>query len=77
MELTAPAWLVEERLAVCAKCELVQTCKQKLQVRSSNVDCPLNKIEDAALAVTQRAFPANASRISGCCDPVGLGWGDS
>jgi len=76
MELV-PAWLVEERLQVCAKCELVARCGGKLLVKSNKVPCPLNRFEVGSVVVTERAFPAHINRISGCCDPIGIGWGDS
>lgn len=76
MELI-PAWLVEERLQVCAKCELVARCDGKLFVKSNKVPCPLNRFKVGRIVVAERAFPSNANRVSGCCDPIGLGWGDS
>jgi hypothetical protein len=76
MELV-PAWLVEERLQVCVKCDMVAQCDGKLRVKFNKVPCPLNKFDLGETVVTQRAFPPNAARVSGCCDPVGLGWGDS
>lgn len=40
-----------------------------------STSCPQNKFDTAQNEIAEKAWPKDAPRISGCCDPIGSGWG--
>lgn len=70
-----PRWIVDQRLAICRACSDQKTCQAKFEIVQEVPACPLNKLPSKADAIAARAWPAGVERISGCCDPIGAGYG--
>jgi hypothetical protein len=70
-----PNWLVQNRQRICAECSQKTECKAKFLMLYEEMNCPLGKQLSKCDAIAARAWPQGAERISGCCDPIGNGWG--
>jgi hypothetical protein len=70
-----PYWIVQKRAQICANCDIKQTCSSALVIMLENTVCPKNKFTTAQEDIAEKAWPKDAPRISGCCDPIGSCWG--
>jgi hypothetical protein len=70
-----PYWIVQKRAQICASCEFKHNCTSTLVIMLEGTLCPKNKFDSAQEDIAEKAWPKNVPRISGCCDPVGGGWG--
>lgn len=63
-----PQWLVDKRKKTCSTCYQQVGCVAKLQILSDAPTCPLNLLPSKSQIVFEKAWPAQALRVSGCCD---------
>jgi hypothetical protein len=73
--MLVPNWLVQKRAQVCAECSFKQNCQSTMVLMLDSTTCPQNKFDSLQNEIAEKAWPKNAPRISGCCDPIGDGWG--
>ena len=67
--------MLDKRHQTCASCEDAKDCKVKYQILEQNPKCPLGKIKSYQDMITERAWPSEAPRVSGCCDSA-MNYGD-
>ena len=70
-----PRWLTDKRDKICASCAQVGSCDVAIRILEDNPPCPQKKLPSLSDEVAEKAWPSNRDRISGCCDPIGGGWG--
>jgi hypothetical protein len=70
-----PQWLAQDRQRICQACAKQSSCPAKFTIPQDLTDCPDKRHPSKADAIAARAWPQGAERISGCCDPIGAGWG--
>lgn len=61
-------WIVNQRRKVCMDCDLHKDCPSSRHLFAEASGCPKGLHPTRAEAVTERAWPSNAPRLSGCCD---------
>jgi hypothetical protein len=63
-----PKWLIEARKKICSACHQQVGCVAKLQILSDAPTCPLELLPSKSQIVFEKAWPAGATLVSGCCD---------
>jgi len=70
-----PNWLAQDRQRICSECLQKADCKAKFLMLHDDMQCQEGRQLTKDDAIAARAWPQGADRISGCCDPIGAGWG--
>lgn len=73
--MKTPGWLAQQRAETCAKCPDKSTCCRAIYILTPTPQCPRGLLKNTVDAIAARAWPENAEKVSGCCDPVASGFG--
>lgn len=63
-------WILDKRLAVCRACPRAPACPAIASTLALETRCPEQRHPTRAAEIAARAWPAEAPRLSGCCDPI-------